>query len=118
MPELSTRTVGFLIAYIIPGFLLLWGLSFVSPDVRALLIGIGDSGPSVGGALLGFVTSLGAGMTASLFRWAFVDTAEERGLDFLSEVRRGIGHWYAEQHAGERDVLGPDAAVEFIITPR
>jgi hypothetical protein len=25
--------------------------------------------------------------------------AEERGLDFLSEVRRGIGHWYAEHHA-------------------
>ena len=22
--------------------------------------------------------------------------AEERGLDFLSEVKRGIGHWYAE----------------------
>jgi hypothetical protein len=44
--------------------------------------------------------------------------AEEHGLDFLSEVRRGIGHWYAEQHADERDVLGPDAAVEIIITPR
>ena len=44
--------------------------------------------------------------------------AEELGLDFLSEVRRGIGHWYAEQHADERDVLGPDAAVEIIITPR
>jgi hypothetical protein len=25
--------------------------------------------------------------------------ADERGFDFLSEVRRGIGHWYAEQHA-------------------
>jgi hypothetical protein len=43
--------------------------------------------------------------------------AEDRGLDFLGEVRRGIGHWYAEQHASERDRLGPDAAVEIIITP-
>jgi hypothetical protein len=42
--------------------------------------------------------------------------AEERGLDFLSEVRRGIGHWYAEHHVGDRDTLGPDAAVEITIS--
>jgi hypothetical protein len=44
--------------------------------------------------------------------------AEQQGLDFLDEVRRGIGHWYAEQHANEGDILGPDAAVEIIIEPR
>jgi hypothetical protein len=45
--------------------------------------------------------------------------AEERGFDFLSEVKRGIGHWYAEHHAaGDGEVLGPDAAVEIIITPK
>jgi hypothetical protein len=44
--------------------------------------------------------------------------AEQRGLDFVDEVRRGIGHWYAEQHANEGDILGPDAAVEIIIEPR
>jgi hypothetical protein len=44
--------------------------------------------------------------------------AEERGLDFLSEVRRGIGHWYAEQHAKEGDPLGPNVTVEIIITSR
>jgi hypothetical protein len=43
--------------------------------------------------------------------------AEERGLDFLSELKRGIGHWYAEHHAFH-DYLGPDAAVEITITPR
>ena len=43
---------------------------------------------------------------------------EERGLDFISEVSRGIGHWYAEQHAHEGDPMGPDAAVEIIIKPR
>jgi hypothetical protein len=42
--------------------------------------------------------------------------AEERGFDFISELRRGIGHWYAEHHAS--DHLGPDAAVEITITPR
>jgi len=44
--------------------------------------------------------------------------AEERGLDFLSEVKRGIGHWHAEHHAGDGEVLGPDAAVEIIIKPK
>jgi hypothetical protein len=44
--------------------------------------------------------------------------AEERGFDFLSEVRRGIGHWYAEHHAHYDRKFGPDAAVEIIISPR
>ena len=44
--------------------------------------------------------------------------AEERGYDFLSEVTRGIGHWYAEHHAQDGNILGPDAAVEIAINPR
>jgi hypothetical protein len=44
--------------------------------------------------------------------------AEARDFDFLSEVRRGIGHWYAEHHARDGDRLGPDAAVEITINPR
>jgi hypothetical protein len=44
--------------------------------------------------------------------------AEDRGRDFLAEVRRGIGHWYAEHHASDRNRLGPDALVEIVITPK
>jgi hypothetical protein len=44
--------------------------------------------------------------------------AEERGFDFPSELRRGIGHWYAEHHAQDGNILGPDAAVEIAINPR
>jgi hypothetical protein len=44
--------------------------------------------------------------------------ATDRGLDFIDEVRRGIGHWYAEQHAKGDDILGPDADVEIIIMPK
>ena len=36
---------------------------------------------------------------------------QERGFDFISEVKRGIGHWYAEHHAEKHNHLGPDAAV-------
>jgi hypothetical protein len=31
--------------------------------------------------------------------------------DHLNEVRRGIGHWYAEHPARDCDTLGLDAAV-------
>ena len=44
--------------------------------------------------------------------------ADDPRFDFLSEVRRGIGHWYAEQPLRRDDVLGPDAAVEVIVKPR
>ena len=44
--------------------------------------------------------------------------AEERGFDFLNEVRRGIGHWYVEHHAGDRGSVGPDTAVEISINLR
>ena len=44
--------------------------------------------------------------------------ADARGSDFLDELKRGIGHWYAERHASDRDRLGPDATVEITITPR
>jgi hypothetical protein len=35
--------------------------------------------------------------------------AEERGFNFLTEVKRAIGHWYAEHHSADHDYLGPDA---------
>jgi hypothetical protein len=44
--------------------------------------------------------------------------AEECGFDFLGEVKRGIGHWYAERHAFDGDNLRPDADVEISIAPR
>jgi hypothetical protein len=43
--------------------------------------------------------------------------AEERGFDFVSEVRRGIGHWFAERHAEQHNPLGSEAAVEITINP-
>lgn len=31
------------------------------------------------------------------------DLAEERGFNYISEIKRGIGHWYAEHHAEDRN---------------
>ena len=44
--------------------------------------------------------------------------AVERDLDFLGEVKRGIGHWLAERHTLDGDRLGPDAFVEIKSTPK
>lgn len=73
MAELSARNFGLLIAYLIPGFLALWGLSFFSPTVADWLRGSGAAGPSVGGFLFVLLASIAAGMTVSGIRWAVLD---------------------------------------------
>lgn len=80
--DLSARNFGLLIAYLIPGFAALWGLSYVSEPVRLWLQGVGSGGPSVGSALYVVLASVGCGMTASVFRWAIIDTLHHRtGLE-------------------------------------
>jgi hypothetical protein len=72
--ELSARNFGLLIAYVLPGFVALWGLSYASEPIRQWLQGAGQGGPTVGGVLYIFLSSIAAGMTASVVRWAILDT--------------------------------------------
>jgi hypothetical protein len=44
--------------------------------------------------------------------------ADENGLDFLSEVRRAIGHWYVERNIDSDNIIGPDADVEIVVIPK
>ena len=44
--------------------------------------------------------------------------AEERGLDFIGETKRGLGHWFAERYASPSNQLGPDAIVEIRVTAK
>ncbi|MCC6426038.1 MAG: hypothetical protein IT435_04385 [Phycisphaerales bacterium] len=74
MGDLSGRNFGLLIAYLIPGFLVLLGLSTVSEPVDLWLRGVGTGGPSVGSALYVLIASVACGMTASVIRWAVLDT--------------------------------------------
>lgn len=74
MDFISTRNFGLLIAYVLPGFVCLLGAGTVSEAVWVWLVGAGSGGPSVGGVLYVGLASIGAGMTASVVRWAFVDT--------------------------------------------
>ena len=74
MGDLSARNFGLLIAYVLPGFVVLWGLGYLSPTVASWLSGAGAAGPSVGGFLYVFLASVALGMTASAGRWAALDS--------------------------------------------
>lgn len=76
--DLSGRNFGLLIAYLIPGFLVLLGLGTVSESVDLWLRGVGAGGPSVGSALYVLIGSVACGMTASVIRWAVLDTLHHR----------------------------------------
>jgi hypothetical protein len=85
MTEVSGKNFGFLIAYILPGFISLWGISYFSPTVRAWLVSSSSatSAATVGGFLYITLASVGAGLTVSTVRWAFIDR-----LHALTGIRR------------------------------
>ncbi len=74
MKELSSSSFGLIIAFLIPGFMVLWGVSYFSETVRVWLAASSDSAPTVGGFMYVTFASVAAGMTASTVRWAVIDT--------------------------------------------
>lgn len=79
MTNLSNRNFGILIAYILPGFTAIWGVSFVSTTVQSWLT-VSTSGlelPTVGGFLYVTLASVALGMTVSAIRWFVIDSINE-----------------------------------------
>ncbi len=74
MKEISPGNFGLLMAYLLPGFVTLWGLSVVSTDLRLWLLGAGMTGPTLGGFLYVTVVSAAAGLTVGAIRWLLIDT--------------------------------------------
>ncbi len=75
MQDLAGRNFGLLIAYVIPGFIVLWGVGLVDDRVAEWLSGPAiEAGPTIGGFLYVTIASIGLGMTASAVRWLVVDT--------------------------------------------
>lgn len=73
MQDVTRDNFGLLIAYILPGFVALWGISAFSPTVR-IWVGISaDQSPTVGGFLYVTVAAVAFGMLVSTVRWLFVD---------------------------------------------
>jgi len=72
--ETSITNFGLLIAFLLPGFVALWGVSYASDVVRSWLGASSDNAPTVGGFLYVTLASVVAGLTVSTVRWLAIDT--------------------------------------------
>jgi len=80
MKNLSYFDFGVSISCILPGFIMLWGLGYLSPTVQLWLHTAGtnyNSPPTVGGFFYVVVASVTLGMTASAVRWVIIDRIHE-----------------------------------------
>ena len=78
MRDVTNQNFGYLISYILPGFVALWGVSHISPTVAGWLGTQSSEGPTVGGFLYVTIGSVGAGLTISTIRWALLDAIHHR----------------------------------------
>ncbi len=74
MSELSEKNFGLLIAYVLPGFVTLWGISLFSPTVDSWITTSQHGAPTVAGFLYVTLASLAAGLTVSAIRWILIDS--------------------------------------------
>jgi hypothetical protein len=93
----STDNFGFLIAYLLPGFVVLWGARPLVPGLDGWFVPPLAQAPTVGGFLYLTVGSTAAGLIVSAVRWAVIDHLyhwtgiPEPRWDF----HRLRGHWSA-----------------------
>ena len=73
MNSLSAQNFGLVIAYLLPGFVALWGVSYFSPTVDAWISASQQNAPTVAGFMYVTLASLAAGVTVSAVRWAIID---------------------------------------------
>ena len=78
MRAVTNQNFGLLIAYVLPGFVTLWGLSHVSTTIASWLGSSSTDLPTVGGFLYVTLASVGAGLTVSTMRWLVIDTIHHR----------------------------------------
>ena len=90
MKDITEGNFGVVIAFWLPGFLLLWGLSYSFPALALWLDKeSATDAPSIGDFLYATIASLAVGLLISAVRWLFVDQLFFRlcGL-LLSNLRR------------------------------
>lgn len=74
MTGLSDQNFGIIIAYLLPGMIVLWGVSFQYETVAIWFYGDGTSEhSSIGGFLYSTVCSLLVGLFCTTLRWMIVD---------------------------------------------
>ena len=74
MKDITEKNFGVIIAFLIPGFMLLWGLSYSSDEISKWFAQSGAAdAPTVGGFLYATLASLALGLLVSAVRWLIVD---------------------------------------------
>lgn len=72
--DVTDKNFGVIIAFWLPGFLLLWGLSYTSDQVAVWLVkSSATDAPTVGGFLYAALASLALGLLISAIRWLIID---------------------------------------------
>ena len=71
--DVSSSNFGLLIGFVLPGFTVLWGMSYFSETISHWLAGSSTT-PTVGGFLYVTLASVAAGVMVSTVRWAVIDT--------------------------------------------
>jgi len=74
MNTLSNENFGLVIAYVLPGFVALWGVSFFSPTVESWITVSQQGAPTVAGFMYVTLASIGTGLPVSGVRWAIIDS--------------------------------------------
>ncbi|MBL8827245.1 MAG: hypothetical protein JNM18_09685 [Planctomycetaceae bacterium] len=85
MTELSGKNFGLLIAYVLPGFVLLYGLQPVSSAINGWLSVSPTIPASIESLFFVTVASTAAGMTVSAVRWLLIDS-----LHHVTGLRRPV----------------------------
>jgi hypothetical protein len=73
MKEVSQKNFGLLIAYVVPGLVALWGVSYFSDTVKLWLTTADGASPSVAGFLYVTLGSLACGLTVGAVRSVTID---------------------------------------------
>jgi len=72
--DLSGKNFGLLIAYVLPGFVTLWGLSGISPTIDAWLRPAPTIPAGIASVVFVLLASVTAGMAVGALRWAVIDS--------------------------------------------
>jgi hypothetical protein len=76
--ELSGKNFGIVIAFVVPGLIVLIGVASFSPAVGAWFQPVAGDQTTISGFLFVSFASLPSGLTASAVRWAVIDAIHER----------------------------------------
>ena len=79
MRDLTRDNFGLLIAYVLPGFVALWGGAYHVEAVRPWLRSTPADAPTIGGFLYATLASTTLGLIISGVRWAVIDRLLARG---------------------------------------